>query len=238
MISIRNLKGLIRKLVKINRSYGKMAVRNCFEDIKERIGTESPFIIDGGANRGTTIDEFLEQYRFPTIHAFEPIPELAKTLRHKYTENHNVTIHENALGSKSSTVDFNIVNNMVSSSVLAPTDINREYHGSNMEIKQTLSVQQVPLDEEIDAEIDILKLDLQGYELEALRGCEKLFARIKIITIEVEFVTLYEEQPLFADIDIFLRARGFYLLNLYDLYTHPDGQLTAGDAIYLNKHYF
>ena len=60
----------------------------------------------------------------------------------------------------------------------------------------------------------------------------------QVITTEIEFVSLYDGQPLFGDIDVFLRAHGFRLLNLYELYTHPDGKLTAGDAIYLNNNYF
>jgi hypothetical protein len=59
-----------------------------------------------------------------------------------------------------------------------------------------------------------------------------------VITTEVEFVPLYEGQPLFGDIDVFLRQHGFKLLNLYDLWTQEDGQLTAGDAVYLNTRYF
>ena len=38
--------------------------------------------------------------------------------------------------------------------------------------------------------------------------------------------------------DVFLRQHGFKLLNLYDLWTQEDGQLTAGDAVYLNTRYF
>lgn len=103
-----------------------------------------------------------------------------------------------------------------------------------------VEVQQVRLEDVMKGchEIDFLKLDLQGYELEALNGCGKLLERIKIITIEIEFIPLYDGQPLFGDIDVYLRAQGFRMLNLYELYTHLDGQLTAGDAVYLNRKYF
>jgi hypothetical protein len=96
----------------------------------------------------------------------------------------------------------------------------------------------VRLDSVFDQEIDILKLDLQGYELEALRGATTLLPRVKTITVEVEFVPLYNGQPLFGDVDVCLRQAGFRLLNLYELWTQPDGQLTAGDAVYLNTRYF
>jgi hypothetical protein len=107
-----------------------------------------------------------------------------------------------------------------------------------MDVAQIVDVPMVRIDGVLNQEVDILKLDLQGYELEALRGATNLLPRIKTITTEVEFVPLYDGQPLFGDIDCFLRQSGFRLLNLYELWTHPDGQLTAGDAIYLNTHYF
>jgi len=246
------IKNMLRPLVRWMRAkasistayeakpYGRMAVRDRYADIKARLATESPTIIDGGANNGSTTDLFLEQYRSPIIHAFEPIPELVNRLKRTFAERKNVTIHGAALGAEAKTISFNVVNNLVSSSVLNPSALNKGIHGDRMEIRQVVEVPQVRLEDVMQDSrvIDLLKLDLQGYELEALKGCGSLFERIKIISTEIEFVALYDDQPLFGDIDVFLRAHGFRLLNLYELYTHPDGQMTAGDAVYLNSKYF
>jgi FkbM family methyltransferase len=56
---------------------------------------------------------------------------------------------------------------------------------------------------------DFLKLDVQGGELLVLMGAEARLKNVLVIHTEVEFVPLYKDQPLFADIDGFLRARGF-----------------------------
>lgn len=224
----------------IAQPFGRMAARDRFADIRTRLKGEHPVIVDGGANCGGMTDLFLRQYSSPTIHAFEPIPELARQLTDRFAAHPNITIHGVALGAETKTVNFNVVANLVSSSVLFPSEINRAIHGERMDIRQIAAVQQVRLDEVLgsNCDVDLLKLDLQGYELEALKGCGGLLERIKIITTEIEFVTLYDGQPLFADIDSYLCSRGFRLLNLYELYTHPDGQLTAGDAVYLNCRYF
>lgn len=222
------------------RTHGRMAVRDRYADIKTRLSTESPTIVDGGANKGSTTALFVQQYREPAVHAFEPIPELAEHLRIRFAGRPNVTIHEAVMGAETKTIRFNIVNNLVSSSVLNPSAINRSIHGAKMDVSRVVEVPQVRLEDVLgpDCPVDLLKLDLQGYELEALKGCGSLLRRIKIITTEVEFVSLYDGQPLFAEIDIFLRKHGFRLLNLYELFTHPDGQLTSGDAVYLNSNYF
>jgi FkbM family methyltransferase len=47
----------------------------------------------------------------------------------------------------------------------------------------------------------LLKLDVQGYELEALRGCEELFERFAYVCAEGSFIELYEGQVLADDLD-------------------------------------
>ena len=56
---------------------------------------------------------------------------------------------------------------------------------------------------------DFLKLDVQGAELMVLNGAEARLKDLLVIHTEVEFVPLYKGQPMFADIDSFVRARGF-----------------------------
>ena len=56
---------------------------------------------------------------------------------------------------------------------------------------------------------DFLKMDVQGGELLVLKGAEARLKDVLVVHTEVEFVPLYKDQPFFADIDGFLRARGF-----------------------------
>lgn len=213
---------------------GIMALRDRYSDLRDLLKTDSPIIVDGGANIGTVTDLFLQQYANPTIHAFEPRPDAAQVMQSKYENLSNVHVHMCALGSEDATLSFNVVGHETSSSLLNPSPINQHYHPDIMTVTQTIDVPVKRLDAILNIDIDLLKLDLQGYELEALKGCGDLLQRIKTITTEVEFVPLYDNQPLFADIDVFLRSQGFKLFNLYELWTQDDGQLTAGDAVYLN----
>lgn len=59
--------------------------------------------------------------------------------------------------------------------------------------------------------VDFLKTDVQGAELDVFRGAERRLAETLVIETEVEFAPMYEGQPLFADVDQHLRARGFAL---------------------------
>ncbi|MBK8162145.1 MAG: FkbM family methyltransferase [Gammaproteobacteria bacterium] len=70
---------------------------------------------------------------------------------------------------------------------------------------QTKRLDDIP---EID-DVDYIKIDVQGAELMVFKGGEKLLEKVLFIHSEAEFHQLYEDQPLFADLDIYLRGRNF-----------------------------
>ncbi|MBC2595046.1 FkbM family methyltransferase [Ruficoccus amylovorans] len=87
-----------------------------------------------------------------------------------------------------------------------------------VQLKQTHPVTTHALDDLPDlGEIDLLKLDIQGGELDALRHGVRVLSDVLVIQVEVEFIPLYEGQPLFADIDTFLRGQGFLLHTFVDI---------------------
>jgi len=91
-------------------------------------------------------------------------------------------------------------------------------------------------------EISFLQIDVQGADLDVLKGATRILDSILAIQIEVEFSHLYVDQPLFADVDSFLRKQGFTLFDISTSYrvrsnspicsTVRTGQLLWGDAFY------
>lgn len=219
---------------------GYYAVRSISDDLKLLINKENPVIIDGGANYGETADEFLSQFKNPTIYCFEANKNLATDLVKHFMDKDNVHVIGNALGNKNSKVNFDISKNLPSSSFLKRSELYREYHGDLTETKETISTDMVTIDSVFKQGelIDLLKLDLEGYELEALKGATNTLPNVKIIMTEVWFAEGYEGAPYFSDIEVFLREKNFMLLNIYNPYTHKDMQLTAADAVFLNKKFF
>jgi len=72
------------------------------------------------------------------------------------------------------------------------------------------SVHTVRLDDMVDLDdVDLIKIDVQGAELAVFRGGAAVLERALMVWTEVEFVSLYENQPLFADVDICLREAGY-----------------------------
>jgi FkbM family methyltransferase len=69
--------------------------------------------------------------------------------------------------------------------------------------------------------VDFLKLDVQGAELMVLKQALDTLADLAVVQCEVEFVELYEGQPLMADVDTFLRNAGFSFLKFSSLQGRP-----------------
>jgi FkbM family methyltransferase len=91
---------------------------------------------------------------------------------------------------------------------------------------------------EID-DVDFLKIDIQGGELSVLQNAMRTMSSALVVQIEVEFVEIYQGQPMFADVDIFLRAQGFQF-HTFDGFGSrafkplaPQGNVNAGFRQYL-----
>ena len=85
--------------------------------------------------------------------------------------------------------------------------------------------------------IDILKLDIQGGELLAFQGAKELLGMqaIECIFCEVEFRSLYKNQPLFWDITAHLSSVGYHFVNIVCPKISEMGVLAWADAIYVNS---
>lgn len=110
------------------------------------------------------------------------------------------------------------VNNEDATSSIFPLNrpLNAHFeHLHSLKTVRTLPVETVTLDQALDDQpVDFLKLDIQGAELLALQGAEQVLTRTNVVHCEVEFAPLYEGQDLFPEIQTFLNARGFSLIDI------------------------
>lgn len=81
----------------------------------------------------------------------------------------------------------------------------------------------------------LLKLDVQGFELEALRGCEDLLHRFAWVYAECSFCELYAGQALADEVIAWLRARGFRLSGLYNMSYDPEGRAVQADFLFAGR---
>ena len=141
---------------------------------------------------------------------FEPVQaELEKLTRDK-KENERYLPYFVGDGSER---PFHECNVAMTSSLFEPnTPLLAKFHNLEelVRVVKTYAVGTTRLDDIPEVKgADLLKLDIQGGELLALRGAEKMLEDVLVVQTEVEFVELYKGQALFADVDAFLRGRNF-----------------------------
>lgn len=126
------------------------------------------------------------------------------------------------LGSNCGTTPFHILTGPLNSSLLLPNQpFAQRYSIPGYGVQETVELPCMSLDELLfpggDADAapgasagELLKLDAQGAELQILQNSTKtLSQRTVAILCEVEFAPLYSEQPLFSEVELYLRGLGF-----------------------------
>jgi hypothetical protein len=123
-----------------------------------------------------------------------------------------------------------------------------QFLGDAFSVDYTIEIETTTLDSYCQKEgiqtIDFLQIDVQGADLHILEGASQLLQRsVLAVQTEVEFSPLYVNQPLFSDVDFFMRKNKFSLFDLIGLSRYPranspiyspnrNGQLLWADALY------
>ena len=180
----------------------------------------------------------------------EPDPLEASNLREKYKNKKNVIIIDKPLYSSKTNLNLHITDSPGSSSIFRPNyDFLKQFPDvQRFNISKVLNFNCDTIDNLFDQKIvnciDFVKIDVQGAELEILKGGKKIFKSNLIgLEIEVEFCELYKNQPLFSDLDHFIRnelglelwdiSKTYWKYQINDLKIgSKKGRLIFGDALY------
>jgi FkbM family methyltransferase len=209
----------------------------------EALGPNSVAIADVGARWGAAAAWFRLK-PLARVFGFEPDPEECARLN-QLAEPGQEQFAPFALGGRDGKGTLYLTREPACSSLYPPSPEMIERYPSlraSMSPVGTLSVPLVTManwarNASVDR-LDFIKLDTQGAELEILRGAGALLDGCLGIEAEIMFHPLYVGQPLFADVDAFLRSRGFSLWRLDSQahYTdHPSDRLAHTASVHYEK---
>jgi len=215
---------------------------NFFIDVKfnEFYANNPITIIDVGAaggihKRWKKINKYLKAY------CFEP----DKRSYEKLSDDANIIYRNIGLNNKKSIVKLHLTKKPTCSSIYPPNEklINNFPKSDRFCVIKKVDIKTDTLDNQLSLldcnNVDFIKLDTQGSELNIIQGAKNILNSVFGLEIEVEFNPIYIDQPLFCHINSFLSNYGFQLFDLrlsrWSRKSYGRGQLIAADTIYFKS---
>lgn len=176
----------------------------------------SPVIIDCGAHDGSDTVELAKLFTNATIHSFEPIPHLFEKLQARTKAFERIHNYQLALSNSNGWSEFHVSEGESdgSSSLLPPLEHLKDHPSTRF--NTTIQVKTSTLDdwakENSISHVDLLWLDMQGFELNMLKASEQILSSVKVIHTEVSTRETYKGVALYADYKKFLEQNGFKVI--------------------------
>lgn len=83
---------------------------------------------------------------------------------------------------------------------------------------------------------DLLKLDVQGFELEVIKGAESVLPQVSVVLAELNLLAIYDGVPLMHEVTEWLASRGFVMYDVGQLIRRPkDNALWQLDALFVQS---
>ncbi|MFM8395777.1 MAG: FkbM family methyltransferase, partial [Acidobacteriota bacterium] len=193
-------------------------------------------VIDIGGSHGQFVSEALRAFPAAKIYSFEPLPECFEELQQIARQHPALHPRQLALSDAAGFDDFNVSSFSDSSSFqrMLPKHLEAWPHTAT---KECIRVEKARLDDQFDpvelARPIFIKIDVQGHELQVIRGGRQVLAASQRVMIECNFANLYDGQPGFDELHREMRELGFLLDCLISPLRHPvTGELMSSDLIY------
>jgi len=196
----------------------------------KRLGYVPSLIVDVGAAEGTP--PLLRTWpKIPTIW-IEPLQEFGARLNN-LAQKHPGRVVLAAAGEKSGRLAIHVHGDLFGSSLLQESD-GEAADGRSREVPI------IRLDDEVDlakaGDAVLLKLDVQGAELQALDGAPRLLKQCEVVIMEVNFFNLQKGSPVLLDVLTYMKDRGFVAYDIFDGHNRPlDDALAQRDVLFVKE---
>jgi FkbM family methyltransferase len=194
-------------------------------------------IIDVGSNKGQfilIIDKFFKNTK---VLSFEPISELLEIQKNFFVNRKNIRFFNFGVGSINSKIILNITRQKDSSSILEIEK--KDKLGKKFDIIEKRQIDIKKLEDVVNSEklngSVLLKLDVQGYELEVLKGAVNILPKIKYIITEVAENQFYKNQVTENVIIKYLNDKNFKIMKFTNIFKIENTNYIQKDVLLVNK---
>jgi FkbM family methyltransferase len=197
-----------------------------FKDLKKKYDMIITGVIHIGGHYGEELQDYIDE-GIQQIILFEPLSENFDILKEK-AENLNANIegYQVALGSKKGNAKMYVSDNEKQSSSILKPKVHLTHH-PHVKFPTTEEVEVHTLDSYNCGNYNFINMDVQGYELEVLKGGTKILEQVNYVYCEVNRDEVYENNAYVEEIDEFLSQYGMERME-----TDWAGDIW-GDALYI-----
>jgi FkbM family methyltransferase len=213
----KNFDGSVRRNKSLPNLFNKKRL------LKFLIKKKAPIIIDIGSNVGQSINFFRNLFSKSEIHSFEPNKDCFNILKKKYKNKNFIYLNNCAISNLKNKYFY--INNIHSGlgsfsriNTFSKDIINKKFFNKKnfIEKKEKVSIiamKKYLLENRIFKRIDLVKIDVQGHNINVLKSFGTLINIVDNFLIEINFYDFYknEKKPQFARINNYLEKFGFYI---------------------------
>ena len=179
-------------------------------------------LIDVGSHKGEFLKSFLDINKIRKFYCFEPQTEVFKILKKEFKNNKKVKLHNFALGESQGKKKI-YISNLTSLSTMSKFDdksfwlkFKNLMVGDKKRSNLVSMIKQKKIDmifKKISLKKSFLKIDVEGYELNVLKGCEKKIKEIPYVLVESHTFSHYHNK--FNLVNEFLNNNNFMIVKRF-----------------------
>lgn len=192
------------------------------------LGFSPKVIVDVGASNGRWTRDCMKVFPDANYYCIEALLENEAELQDLVRENGRVRYRMNLVGAADGSGVINVDG--------AGSSILKGHWGNPYGTQRSLPMRSLDslIDEGWLAPPTLLKMDVQGYEIEVLKGAGRALQSAQGVIAEVSFISFQDGMPVAGDVMAFLRDRDFVCYDILSLATRPlDGALAQADLFFV-----
>ena len=210
----------------------------------KKLNVSPNYLIDVGGNNGQFSYISYKVFKLKEIIIFEPNPDLIKNINKNLKNVKKLLVINKALSLKKDTLYFNFYKDSQLNSLHSSSKFR-----NNLFPKQTILLKKTCIDvDKLDNFIEpntryklrntLLKIDVQGHEINILKGFKRHLKLCRWVLLEVSFDELYQEQSGINEIITFLAKNNFVFNRIINNHFRPNSNIIMeSDILFSNKFY-
>ncbi|HLZ24749.1 MAG TPA: FkbM family methyltransferase [Ktedonobacterales bacterium] len=194
-------------------------------------------VVDVGANKGAWVSALLRFVAVRRIEAFEPNPHAFALLSANLKHVASVRLHQAGVGDQAGSFVLQTTQDSKFSSLLPLQPQIQQEYWETLNIVESHDVPIVTLDATLAdaASVDLLKIDVQGFERHVLQGARQVLKRTRAVLIETNFISHYQGDDTFASLYSLLTEQyGFAFWNMTPPTYWRTGRALWTDSVFVN----